>query len=148
MEDIRASLRDLDRLPYFRMTPARRPTLKRKFQQLREAGVVLLVGTDSGIPAKFHNQSTWNELDIWVRELGVEPMEAIRSATYWPAFASGVLDEVGTVSEGKRADIIAVQGDVLRYISLLQRVDLVMKDGVLHKVEGRPTEPATRAMPH
>jgi imidazolonepropionase-like amidohydrolase len=147
VEDIRTSLQHLDRLPYFRMTPARRPTLGRKFQQLREAGVVLLVGTDSGIPAKFHNQSTWNELDIWVRELGVEPMEAIRSATYWPAFATGVLDEVGTVSEGKRADIIAVQGDVLRYISLLQRVDLVMKDGVLHKVDGRPTEPPMGAMP-
>jgi imidazolonepropionase-like amidohydrolase len=41
--------------------------------------------------------------------------------------------EVGTISEGKYADIIAVRGDVLRYINLLQRVDIVIKRGVRHK---------------
>ena len=97
------------------------------------AGVKLLIGTDSGIPMKFHSQSTWNELDIWVRELGVDPMEAIRSATYWPAVAMGVEDEVGTIAEGNYADIIAVRGDVLRYINLLQDVDLVIKHGVRYK---------------
>lgn len=131
--DIRGSLRHLDRLPYFRMTPARRPTLARKFRQLREAGVVLLIGTDSGIPAKFHSQSTWNELDVWVNLLGVDPMTAIRAATYWPAVLTQVEKDVGTVSEGKFADIIAVRGDVLRYISLLQDVDLVIKHGVRYK---------------
>ncbi|HET7040253.1 MAG TPA: amidohydrolase family protein, partial [Gemmatimonadales bacterium] len=64
--DIRQSLRRFDRLPYFQITPARRPTLSRKFAQLRESGVVMLIGTDSGIPGKFHCQSTWNELDAWV----------------------------------------------------------------------------------
>jgi imidazolonepropionase-like amidohydrolase len=47
-------------------------------------GVVLLIGTDSGIPMKFHSQSTWNELDIWVRELGVPAMDAIRAARTGP----------------------------------------------------------------
>lgn len=133
IQDIRASFSHPERLPYFQITPLRRPTLKRKFQQLRESGVVLLVGTDSGIPMKFHCQSTWNELDIWVRELGVEPMDAIRGATYWPSVLMGVDDEVGTISEGKYADIIAVRGDVLRYINLLQRVDLVIKHGKRYK---------------
>jgi predicted amidohydrolase YtcJ len=128
--DIRESLRYFDRLPYFRITPARRPTLGRKFQQLREAGVVMLVGTDSGIPGKFHCQSTWNELDVWVNEFGVDPIDAIASATYWPSVMMGVSADVGTVSEGKYADIIAVRGDVLRYISLLQDVDIVVKRGV------------------
>ena len=41
--------------------------------------------------------------------------------------------EVGTISEGKYADIIAVRGDVLRYITLLQNVDLVVKRGVRYK---------------
>jgi imidazolonepropionase-like amidohydrolase len=41
----------------------------------------------------------------------------------------GVDADYGTVSEGKYADVIAVQGDVLRYIDLLQRVDLVIKHG-------------------
>ena len=133
VEDIRNSFRHPERLPYFQITPARRPTLNRKFHQLRDSGVVLLIGTDSGIPMKFHSQSTWNELDIWVNRLGVEPMEAIRAATYWPSVMMKVSDQVGTVSEGKYADIIAVRGDVLRYISLLQDVDLVIKRGERYK---------------
>ncbi len=131
--DIRSSLEHYDRLPYFQITPSRRPTLARKFEQLRSAGVVPLIGTDSGIPGKFHSQSTWNELEVWVNRLGVDPMEAIRSATYWPAVVMKVSHEVGTVSEGKHADIIAVHGDVLRHIALLQDVDLVIKHGVRYK---------------
>lgn len=133
IEDIKQSIRHPGRLPYFQITPQRRPTLKRKFEQLRQSGVVLLVGTDSGIPMKFHSQSTWNELDVWVNKLGVDPMDAIRSATYWPAVLMKVDRDVGTVSEGKYADIIAVRGDVLRYIDLLQRVDIVVKRGVRYK---------------
>ncbi len=131
--DIRQSFAHPDRLPYFQMTPARAPTLKRKIQQLRESGVQLLIGTDSGIPMKFHIDSTWNELDIWVREMGIDPMEAIRSATYWPAKLMGVEEEVGTVSAGKVADIIAVRGDVLRYIDRLDDVDIVIKHGVRYR---------------
>jgi imidazolonepropionase-like amidohydrolase len=131
--DIRASIAHPDRLPYFQLTPARRPTLARKFNQLREAGVVMLVGTDSGIPMKFHSQSTWRELDAWVNILGVDPMTAIRGATYWPSVAMKVDRDVGTVSPGKYADIIAVRGDVLRYIALLQRVDVVVKRGKRYK---------------
>ena len=94
---------------------------------------MLLVGTDSGVPMVFHSQSTWNELDVWVRELGVPPMDAIRAATYWPALAMGALEDVGTVSEGKYADVIAVRGDVMRYINLLQDVDLVIRHGDRYK---------------
>jgi imidazolonepropionase-like amidohydrolase len=128
--DIRKSLEHTDRLPYFQLTAARRPTLARKFKQLRDAGVVQLIGTDSGIPMNFHSHSTWRELDAWVTTLGVDPVTVIRAATYWPAVAMKVDGKVGTVSAGKYADIIAVRGDVLRYISLLQRVDIVVKHGV------------------
>jgi len=131
--DIKASITHPERLPYFQITPVRKPTLGRKVKQLKQAGVVLLVGTDSGIPMKFHCQSTWNELDVWVNEFGFEAMYAIKAATYWPAVMMGVADEVGTISEGKYADIIAVKGDVLRYISLLQDVDLVIKHGKRYK---------------
>ena len=133
IQDIRQSFRHPGRLPYFQLTPSRRPTLERKVKQLIEAGVVLLIGTDSGIPMKFHIQSTWNELDVWVNEFGIDPLYAIKSATYWPSVVMGVSDQVGTVSEGKKADIIAVEGDVLRYISLLQDVDFVMKNGEVFK---------------
>ena len=127
--DIARSIDKPEQIDYFRMIPPRRPTLRRKFQQLRNSGAVLLIGTDSGVPMYFHSQSTWNELDVWVRDLGVPAMDAIRAATYWPALAMGVLGDVGTVSEGKYADIIAVRGDVRRYINLLQDVDIVIKRG-------------------
>lgn len=133
IRDIRNSFRHPERLSYFQLTPLRRPTLQHKIEQLRESGVVLLIGTDSGIPMKFHSQSTWNELEVWVRGMGISPMEAIRGATYWPSVLMKVSDEVGTVSEGKYADLIAVRGDVLRHISLLQRVDFVMKRGTRYR---------------
>jgi len=56
-------------------------------------------------------------------------MVAIRAATYWPSVAMKVSDRVGTITEGKYADIIAVRGDVLRHINLLQDVDIVIKNG-------------------
>ena len=140
--DIRQSIAEPSELLYFQLTPKRKPTLKRKISQLREAGVVLLVGTDSGIPMKFHCQSTWNELDVWVRIMGIAPMEAIQAATYWPSKFMGVENEWGTVVAGHHADIIAVKGDVLKYINLLQDVDFVMKNGVVYKRDGRPVEVA------
>jgi imidazolonepropionase-like amidohydrolase len=129
VQDIKNSIAKSSQLSYFQATPYRQPTLKKKFEQLKKSGVMLLIGTDSGIPMKFHSQSTWNELDVWVREMGVEPMDAIRAATYWPAAFHGVDNKTGTVSEGKDADIIAVRGDVLRYINLLQKVDIIIKSG-------------------
>ena len=77
----------------------------------------------------FHSQSTWNELDIWVNEFDIDPMYAIRAATYWPSLWMGVSNKVGTITPGKKADIIAVKGDVLKHISLLQNINLVIKDG-------------------
>jgi predicted amidohydrolase YtcJ len=133
VRDIQGSLAHFDRLPYYQLTPIRKPTLDRKFQQIKASGSVLLIGTDSGVPGFFHSQSTWNEMDIWVRNLGMDPMETIRAATYWPSVFMGVADDVGTVSEGKYADIIAVRGDVLRHMSILQDVDVVIKHGIRYK---------------
>lgn len=129
VDDIRQSLEHPERISYFQQTPQRWPTLQRKFQQLRESGVLLLIGTDSGIPMKFHSGSTWNELDVWVNKLGVPAIDAIRAATYWPAVAMKADKDYGTVTEGKYADIIAVKGDVLKQVALLQRVDIVVKHG-------------------
>lgn len=140
--DIQASISHPGQLAYTQLTPLRKPTLQRKIQQLRESGVVFLVGTDSGIPMKFHCQSTWNEMDVWVNVMGINSMEAIRAATYWGAVMMGVEDRWGTISAGKYADIIAARGDVLRHVSRLSRVDFVMKDGVVYKRDGRPVESA------
>ncbi|MBS3822487.1 MAG: amidohydrolase family protein [Wenzhouxiangellaceae bacterium] len=138
--DIRQSIAQPGKLGYMQLHPLRAPTLKRKISQLKEAGVVFLVGTDSGVPMNFHCDSTWREMDGLVDIFGLEPMEVIRAATYWPAVMMGVDDEVGTVSPGMAADIIAVKGDVLEHINLLQNVDLVMKAGTVYKQNAQPIE--------
>ncbi|MEX0901077.1 MAG: amidohydrolase family protein [Gammaproteobacteria bacterium] len=137
--DIEESIQRPERLPYYQMTPLRKPTLPRKIAQLREAGVVMLIGTDAGIPLKFHCRATWNELDVWVNVMDIPVMDAIRGATYWPALLMGVADQWGTLTPGKYADIIAVRGDVLRHVNVLEGVDFVMKGGHVYKRDGRPT---------
>src|SRR5215471_2730413 len=129
VRDIRTSLSNLPGLPYFQLVRRRIPTLPRKFQQLRQTGVTLLVGTDSGIPGNFHTDSTWRELATWV-DLGMTPMQAIAGATRWPAVWLKKERDLGTLAPGRYADIIAVRGDVLKHIDLLQRVDVVVKNGV------------------
>jgi len=129
VQDIRNSLRNVGALPYFTLVRRRIPTLANKFRQLRETGVTLLVGTDSGIPGNFHTDSTWRELATWVR-LGMTPMQAIAGATRWPAAWLKRENDLGTIAPGRYADIIAVRGDVLSSIELLQRVDVVVKNGV------------------
>ena len=131
--DIKDSVKNPGWFAYYQITPLRAKTSAAKFAQLQKTGLVLLIGTDSGIPMKFHNQSTWRELDIWVNKLGVDPMTAIRAATYWPAVSMKVDKDYGTIQEGKYADLIAVKGDVIRYIDLLQRVDVVFKHGQRYK---------------
>ena len=133
VDDIAASLAHPERLDYFFAVPRRAPNVPHKFRQLRESGVTLLVGTDSGVPLNFHSDSTWREIDAWVRVFGVPAMDAIRAATYWPARAMKVEGEVGTVSPGKVADVIAVRGDVLRRPELLSDVAIVVKRGVRYK---------------
>lgn len=133
IQDIKESISRPGELPYYQLTPIRIPTLARKFNQIKETGAVMIIGTDSGVPLEFHSQSTWKELDVWVNEFGYDPLLAIKAATYWPSVLMGVDKEVGTVSVGKNADIIAVKGDVLRYIDLLQDVDLIIKHGKRYK---------------
>jgi imidazolonepropionase-like amidohydrolase len=133
VDDIKKSIEHPGQLAYYQITAARAKTVAKKFQQLQESGVTLLIGTDSGIPMKFHSGSTWHEIDAWVSKLGVDPMTTVRAATYWPAVMMKVDKDYGSVSEGKFADVIAVKGDVLRHIDLLQRVDMVIKHGRRYK---------------
>jgi imidazolonepropionase-like amidohydrolase len=129
VKDIRDSLKNLPGLPYFTLVRRRIPTLAGKFKQIRETGVTLLVGTDSGVPGNFHTDSTWRELDTWVK-LGMTPMQAISGATRWPAAWLKKEKDIGTLAPGRYADVIAVRGDVLTNVDLLQRVDVVVKNGV------------------
>jgi imidazolonepropionase-like amidohydrolase len=129
--DVRRSLDNPERMPYFEIIRRRVPTLANKFAQLRSTGVTLITGTDSGIPMNFHFDSTWRELDAFVR-LGMDPMDALRASTYWPAKLLK-RNDLGTIAPGKLADIIVVDGDPLRNMEAMRHVLHVIKDGKVYK---------------
>lgn len=130
-DDVRRSLDHPEPMAYFLLVRRRVPTQPNKFAQLRATGVTLLTRTDSGIPLNFHFDSTWRELDTFVR-LGMPPMDAIRAATFWPARLLK-RDDLGVIAAGKLADIIVVDGDPLHSMEALRHVVHVVKDGVVYR---------------
>jgi imidazolonepropionase-like amidohydrolase len=87
------------------------------------SGVRFACGTDS-----VHGAMPF-ELQTLVR-LGVSPRDALLAGTRWGAEACRVEEDVGTLEPGKRADLIAIDGDPLKDMAAMERVSLVVKDGV------------------
>lgn len=109
--------------------PAASDTIKRKLQSLGERGVIFTFGSDEGTFGHPASEATWRELETWVFELRMDPLVAIKWATADSAAYMGVLDEVGTITPGKLADVIAVTGSPLRHFSTLREPAMVFKKG-------------------
>ena len=105
------------------------PLIQNTFEQAHKAGVKIAFGTDSGVSAHGDNAQ---EFSLMV-EAGMKPADALLSATVNSASLLGISDILGTLEQGKLADIVAVQGNPLDDISLLESVSFVMKDGVVYK---------------
>ena len=105
------------------------PLIQNTFEQAHKAGVKIAFGTDSGVSAHGDNAQ---EFSLMV-EAGMKPSDALLSATVNSASLLGISDILGTLEEGKLADIVAVQGNPLDDISLMESVSFVMKDGVVYK---------------
>jgi imidazolonepropionase-like amidohydrolase len=91
---------------------------------LHRAGIPIVAGTDQTVPG----YSLHRELELYV-EAGFTPLEAIQSASIVPARVMGVDGDVGTVTAGKRADMIVVTGDPLHHIADTRNVVLVISAG-------------------
>ena len=107
--------------------------VKRKVAQLRDLGVDIVFGTDVGSWGEVTGQATWMEADLWVRELGMDPMTVLRKMTLDAARMMGADRESGSVAERKYADVIAVRGDALRHIDVLRDPRVVIKHGRRYK---------------
>ena len=103
--------------------------VKRKVGQIRELGAQIVFGTDVGSWGEVTGHATWMEADLWVRELGMDPMTVIRGMTLDAARVMGADRESGSITEGKFADVIAVRGDPLRRIDALRDPRIVIKHG-------------------
>jgi len=103
-------------------------------QSLRRAvpaGVRIAFGTDAGVSKHGRNA---DEFALMVAN-GMTPMTAIVAATVNAADLLGLSAEIGTLESGKRADIIAVDGDPLTDVSVLTSMDFVMRDGRVYRDE-------------
>ena len=105
------------------------PLIQATFSRAYKAGVKIAFGTDMGVGPHGENAKEFQ----YMVEGGMPPLEAIRAATLHGATVMGMADRLGTVEEGKLADIVAVPGDPTRDIGIMTRVSFVMKDGVVYK---------------
>lgn len=101
------------------------PQLQATFAKAYKAGVKIAFGTDAGV---FAHGKNWMEF-VYMTEAGMPAIEAIRAATIHAADLLGAAEQLGVIESGKLADIIAVDGDPLKDISVMGKVYFVMKDG-------------------
>ena len=105
------------------------PQIKNTFERAHKAGVKIAFGTDSGVSYHGDNAKEF----LYMTEGGMEPIDAIRSATIVAAELLGVEASLGTLQIGKIADIIAVKENPLENITTLENVEFVMKNGKIYK---------------
>ncbi|MBZ5655345.1 MAG: amidohydrolase family protein [Acidobacteriia bacterium] len=102
---------------------------RENFGKAVKAGVKMAFGTDAGVCP----YGTSGKQFAFMVKYGMTPMQAIQAATSNAADLLGHSKEIGSIKVGKYADLIAVSGDPLKDISLLERVEFVMKDGKVYK---------------
>lgn len=108
------------------------PAVDATFERAYRAGVTIAFGTDSGVSPHGDNAKEF----AYMVEGGMSPLEAIRAATSVAARLLGVGDRLGTIRPDMVADVIAVPGDPLEDISVMEQVAFVMKDGRVFKRPG------------
>jgi len=109
---------------------------RQTFQRAVRAGVKMIFGTDAGVYPHGDNGKQFAKMVEW----GMTPIQAIRAATTSASEALGRSD-VGAIEAGRYGDIVAVRGDPLANVALLEHVDAVIKGGTLVKAPGVPPTP-------
>ena len=100
------------------------------FGEAYKAGVKIAFGTDTGVSAHGDNAKEF----VFMVEAGMPEIEAIQAATINAADLLNIKETLGSISAGKYADIVAVKGDPLKDISILQNINFVMKNGEVYKM--------------
>ena len=133
---LRWSWRNPNAVPWGIGAPERIKVAKRKLKTFIAAGgrEQIVAGTDAGAPFNVHSPLT-REMQHYL-DAGLTPMEVIQSATLRAAQLQGVEQDLGTVTEGKFADMVIVDGDPLQDITLLQhKIVLIIKGGEVYAPE-------------
>jgi imidazolonepropionase-like amidohydrolase len=104
---------------------------RQTFQKAVKAGVKMIFGTDAGVYPHGDNGKQFAKMVQW----GMTPLQAIQAATVRASEALG-RNDVGVLQPGRYGDMVAVRGDPLRDVTLLEHVDAVVKGGELVKGPG------------
>jgi imidazolonepropionase-like amidohydrolase len=128
-QDIRGSFEHPSRHPLFARALIHREAKMMKLRQLFEAGAPFIVSSDSGSRANPHHIAAAREIYYLHQDVGLSPMEAIMAGTRWAAVVLRQQDNLGTIAEGRLADIIVVDGDPLQNLGDLRHALHVIKDG-------------------
>ena len=104
-------------------------TQRENFRKAFLAGAKMAYATDAGIFPHGFNARQFSKLVEW----GMNPMQAIQTATMSSADLLGMKDQIGSITPGKYADIISVIEDPFKKISVLENMQFVMKDGTVYK---------------
>ena len=107
---------------------------RQNFKKAVQMGVKIAYGTDAGVYPHGFNARQF----AWQVRYGQTPMEAIRSATIYASDLIGRGNEAGSLEPGKSADLIAVRGDPLQDVAVLEKVVFVMKEGKVQKDARQP----------
>jgi imidazolonepropionase-like amidohydrolase len=105
-------------------------------RRAHELGVRIAMGTDAGTPGNHHGLNA-EECVFMVTHCGMSPAESLRAATVNGAALLRRGHELGTLEPGRYADVIACAADPLQDIEELTRLTFVMKDGQVHRHDGR-----------
>jgi imidazolonepropionase-like amidohydrolase len=105
---------------------------KQNITKAIKAGVKVALGTDAAV---YPHGLNAHEIDVYVNQFGMSPLQGIQTGTINAADLMGWTDRVGTLEPNKYADIIAIEGDPLKDVRLLQHVPFVMKSGMVYKNE-------------
>jgi imidazolonepropionase-like amidohydrolase len=126
----------LDQYPPALQAKAKAATAARSemFRNAVKQGVKIAFGTDAAV---FPHGMNAKEFAL-MTGLGMEPIEALRSATSVTAELFGIAAKVGTLEKGKLADIVAMPGDPTADITATERVSFVMKEGKVVKSSAKP----------
>jgi imidazolonepropionase-like amidohydrolase len=111
--------------------------MKKILPEVNKAGVKVILGDDYGVVTLDHGREA-EELNFYVKEIGIPPLDVIRWATKHGAELMGRAHELGTVEQGKLADLLVVDGDPLTNMSVLNdKTNLlaILKGGVFMKDE-------------
>ena len=103
----------------------------RNVREMLEAGVMVLAGSDVAVISIFPGYSLHEELELFVEELGMTPVEALESATRKPAEFMGIADSVGSIAPGMIADLVLLDANPLDDIRNTTNIAAVVLDGTV-----------------